>query len=225
MASSKTTMVQLELPKPRTHGGARAGAGRPRTGTAGMPHVGRPELDRRHPVHVTLRVMRGLPSLRSRRLFGVVEGALRAGASRFGFSLVHYSVQGNHLHLIVEAEDKRALSRGMQGLSIRLARGINRALGRAGAIFGDRYHAHVLRTPTETRRALAYVINNGKKHLRQAGRAVSERWIDPCSTAGRFFADRKAGVTVHRGLRSARTWLLRIGWTLKGPITPATVPK
>jgi len=134
-------------------------------------------------------------------------------------------VLGNHLHLIAEAEDKRALSRGMQGLQIRLARRLNKALGRAGRVFADRYHAHVLRTPTETRRALAYVFNNAKKHMRQAGRAVAKGWVDPCSTAGRFFADRSAGIAVNRGLRAARTWLLNAGWALKGAITPATVPK
>ena len=225
MSAPKTPPRQLELPKPRTHGGARPGAGRPKTGTAGMPHDPRPELDHRHPVHVTLRLVVGLPSLRSNRLYSVAEAALQAGAARFGFSLVHYSVQRNHLHLIVEAEDKRALSRGMQGLQIRLARRLNAAIGRAGKLFADRYHAHVLSTPREVRHALAYVLNNAKKHLRQAGRAVSKRWIDPCSTARRFFADREAGVRMHRGLRIAQTWLLSVGWALKGTVTPATVPK
>ena len=219
------SMTQLELPKRFSHGGARPGAGRPRTGAHSLPHVAREELDRRHPVHVTLRLVSGLPSLRSKRFFGVVEAALRAGASRFGFSLVHYAVLRNHLHLIVEAEDKRSLSRGMQGLQIRLAYRLNQALGRAGRVFADRYHAHVLRSPTETRRALAYVLNNAKKHMRQAGQAVSKGWTDPCSTARLFFQDRASGVSINRGLRAARTWLLNVGWTLKGAITPATVPK
>ena len=87
-----------------------------------LPHVARDDSDRRHPVHVTLRIVDGMPSLRSPQLYSVVEDALRAGSRRFGFSLVHYSAQGNHLHLIAEAEDRRALSRGMQGLQIRLAR-------------------------------------------------------------------------------------------------------
>ena len=176
-------------------------------------------------MHVTLRVVTGLPSLRSDRLYAVVEAALRAGAERFGFSLVHHSVQGNHLHLIAEAEDARALSRGLQGLQVRIARRLNKALSRAGRVFSDRYHAHVLRTPREVRHALAYVLNNAKKHLRQAGRVVSRGWVDSCSTAGRFFADRASAVAVNRGLRAARTWLLNVGWALKGTITPATVPK
>ena len=190
-----------------------------------MSHARRPEVDARHPVHVTLRLVRGLPNLRTKRLRRVVEAALMAGGARFGMSLVHYSVQSNHVHLLVEVEGKRALSRGMQGLQIRLARRLNAALQRAGQVFADRYHAHVLTTPTEVRNALAYVLNNAKKHLRQVGRRVSAQWVDPCSTAGRFFADRAVGRRVNQGLGAARTWLMNVGWALRGPVTPAMVPK
>lgn len=154
----------------------------------------------------------------------MVKGALEAGADRFGFSLVHFSVQGNHLHLLCEAEDKRSLARGLKGLQVRIARRVNAFLGRRGRFFGDRYHAHVLATPREVRHALAYVLNNAKKHRRQRGRAVDKTWVDPCSTAPRFFEDRRRGVRAHRGVRAARTWLLGVGWALKGSVTPATVP-
>jgi REP element-mobilizing transposase RayT len=78
--------------------------------------------------------------------------------------LVHYSVQGNHVHLLVEAEDERALSRGMNGLGVRVARGLNRVMGRKGKVLDDRYHGHVLRTPTEVRRARAYLLQNAERH-------------------------------------------------------------
>jgi REP element-mobilizing transposase RayT len=85
-----------------------------------------------------LRVRRGLPSLRAHALFGRVRRALAQGRERFGFRLVHFSVQRDHLHLLVEAGDRRALSRGVQGLSVRIARAANGELGRKGRVFADR---------------------------------------------------------------------------------------
>ena len=151
----------------RTWGGARKGAGRPPKGrTAGVSHLRRPSHSRHHPLHVTLRVRRGVPSLREHSLFVEVRKALSAAKDQFGFALVHFSVQRDHLHLIAEANDRRALSRGIQGLSIRLALAVNRQLERKGRLFADRYHARVLRTPREVRFALRYVLLNVHKHAR-----------------------------------------------------------
>ena len=103
----------------------------------------------RRPLHVTLRMAPHIYSLRSRRAFRVIEAARGTGADRFDVRIVHFSVQGNHLHLVVEAPHRRALARAIQGLSIRIARGLNRMMGRAGRVFDDRYHARVSgRSPT-----------------------------------------------------------------------------
>jgi REP element-mobilizing transposase RayT len=96
----------------------------------------------------------GIPSLRKQKTFTAIADALRAGGTRFGIRVVYYSVQGNHIHLLVEAGDQTALSRGMRGLTIRIARAINRAAGRCGKVFADHYYAHELRTPAEVRRAV-----------------------------------------------------------------------
>ena len=129
----------------RTWGGARKGAGRKRaTARPNVSHLRRASLDANQPVLVTMRVRRDVPNLRTQRPMAGVRLAFAGGRRRFGFRLVHFSVQGNHLHLIVEAADKRALSRGMQGLAIRLARRVNGALGRSGSMFADRYHARAL---------------------------------------------------------------------------------
>src|SRR6185436_20350779 len=117
---------------------------------------------RHHPLHVTLRVRRGVPSLREHSLFVVVRKALAAAKHQFGFSLVHFSVQRDHLHLIAEAEDRSALSRGVQGLSIRIARAVNRQLDRTGRLFADRYHARALTTPRAVKFALRYVLLNAR---------------------------------------------------------------
>ena len=120
----------------RQNGGRRAGAGRKPAGwkngeKAGVSHGPRALLAARFPAHVTLKLQRGLPRLRSRREYGVLRAAFAAGNDRFGFRLTHYAVLNDHLHLLVEARDRRALSRGLQGLLIRIAKALNKLWQRA----------------------------------------------------------------------------------------------
>jgi REP element-mobilizing transposase RayT len=174
----------------------------------------------RHPVHVTMRVREGLPSFRSDRLvWQAVRSALGAG-HRSDFRVVHFSVQSNHLHLVVEAHDTLALSRGMQGLTVRMARGVNRALGSSGAVFGERYHAHELTTPRETRNALLYVLQNWMKHGRGEG-------FDPRSSAAWFDGWRvppPAADGESPPVAKPRTWLVTVGWRRHGLLRPGEQP-
>ena len=153
-----------------------------------MPHVEREVLKARFPVHVTWRMEPGVWSLRTQRCLGAMKRAMYAGAVRGGFRLVHYAVMGNHVHLIVEAPDRVRLARGMQGLGVRIARALNRVMGRSGRVIGDRYHAHILRTLAEVRRARAYLLGNARHHHGHTAR------------------DRFASV---EAVMDARTWLLR----------------
>jgi hypothetical protein len=161
-----------------------------------------------------MRARAQLPSLRSPRLFEVVTGAL-ADASNGPFRVVHFSVQGDHLHLLVEAQDKETLGRGVLGLAIRLARRINRALARKGSVWGDRYHARALATPREVRHALVYVLFNFRKH-----RPADRRRLDPCSSAPWFdgFRDPIPAPVDSPPTWAARTWLLGVGWRRRGLI-------
>jgi len=211
--------VQLRLGL-RTWGGKRAGAGRkPASGQAGVPHRVRPMHSEHHPVHVTMRAARDLRSLRRPRVFAELRRDFTR-ASRPSFRVVHFSVQSNHVHLLVEAHDRSALSRGMAGLSIRLARSVNRVLTRSGRVWGDRYHARPLRTPRETRHALVYVLMNFKKHAARAP------FIDPMSSAGWFDGWKvpsQRAAPVPRATAAApvcrpRTWLARLGWRRHGLI-------
>jgi len=117
-----------------------------------------------------MRLKKGLASLRKAYVVRVLERAFAKGCGRFGFRLVHYSVQTNHVHLIAEAAGRRALSRGMQGLAIRMAKALNRTWQRKGRVFADRYHDRILRTPREVRSALRYVLNNARKHKSRISR-------------------------------------------------------
>jgi len=101
----------------------------------------------------------------SQRCFTALARAFWGGANRFGFRLVHYSVQGNHVHLLVEAQHERSLSRGMNGLGVRVAKALNRVMRRHGRVLDDRYHGRILRTPTEVKRAREYLLQNAEKHF------------------------------------------------------------
>ena len=193
----------LELASRPGHGGKRRGAGRkPKGDRAGVSHRPRAGLAAAFPVHVTMRARAHVWNLRSRRAFGVVGESLAAIRERAGFRVVHFSVQGNHLHCLAEADTPDALARGIQALSIRLAKGLNRMMSRRGAVWADRYHARVLRTPAEVRNALAYVLGNFASHARRRGERVAEAFVDPFSSAGEGRAL----------VREPTTWLLSRGW-------------
>jgi hypothetical protein len=161
---AKATSRRSPLAKERTKkkwgwGGARPGAGRPKSPDSGVPHTARPEVDPRHPVQVTLRVREGVPDLRRGPVFRAVSQALEAGSDRFGFRLMHYAIKSGEVQLIAQADDTNALSRGVQGLSVRLARRANAAADRSGKVFGDRYEVRVLKSPAEAKKAKASVLS------------------------------------------------------------------
>jgi putative transposase len=145
------------------------------------------------------------------------------GDLAFGF---HYAVQPDHLHLVVEAQHRKALTAGARGLSVRVARLLNRARGRSGKVFADRFHARPLRTPREVRRALAYVLLQERRHAAKR-RSATSTTRDPYSSAPAF-----DGFT--RGSPRAGPWdgtfappetsLLAVGWLRHGKIDPREVP-
>src|SRR5687767_6583348 len=191
--------------------------GRPKKAGAGVPHLRR-TVQARWPLHVTLRMRPHVWQLRSRRCFQILERAFYQGCERFGGRVCHFSVQHNHVHLVVEAGGPRALARALQGLSIRMAKGLNRLMERKGAVFADRYHARALRTPTEVRRVLVYVLANGRKHLPRVGHWLPVGWSDPFSSAA-WFDGWGVATALPYGpgpVASPETWLLRTGYQRAG---------
>jgi hypothetical protein len=177
------------------------------------------------------------------------SGSARGAAESVAlFQVVHHSIQSNHLHLIVEATDRAALSSGMRRLLIRIARGLNGLWERAGSVFADRFHERELCTPREVRNALVYVLQNLRKHgIALAGpdpfssgpgfdgwRAAAGAARAVGAGAGAALAQR--GGNAERGpstfLRAARvevpnpkTWLLGSGWMRHGLIDPSERPR
>ena len=210
-------------------GGPRPGAGRPAAARPIVHHIKRPDFPEEGPAHVTLRVLENLPSLRSKRFVRTFQRSLRQVRTRDDFRVVQYSVQRDHVHMIVEAAEKGALGRGMKAVGSRLARAANRVFGRSGRVLAGRYHVRALGTPSEVRNAIAYVLLNARKHWRERhGHAPPVR-IDLASS-GRWFdgwcRDAPSG-SLSPSLREvspARSWLLRKGWRKCGLIDPAEVP-
>jgi REP element-mobilizing transposase RayT len=218
---------QLELDFVQ-HGGKRKGPGRkPKNAKAGMPHRQRSAKKRGDPLHITVRLADGLPSLRRGDALKLVLAALSASSDRHAMRIIHYSVQGNHLHLLVEADDRACVARGMNALLSPLARALNKLWGRSGKVFPDRYHDEVISTPTQTRNALRYVLQNGKKHG-----AVPRASIDLCSSAPVFdgWKDRPSiasipATPVVSAVAPASTWLLTTGWHRHGLLDIDELPR
>jgi REP element-mobilizing transposase RayT len=173
-----------------------------------VPHLPRLKF-KKLPVYVTLKVLDAVGDLRTDKRFLRIKRAFFAACDRFGMSLLQFSVQGNHIHLVVEATDKQALSKAMQGLGIRLAKGINRVSQRRGSVFADRYHAHLLKTPTEVRNAVHYVLYNRQKHRRERGLWTHPWDIEELSSASGeacwYWDEKGAGLIIVE----PRTWLGR----------------
>ena len=218
-----------DLRRKTGRGGPRIGAGRPAAARPVVHHVKRDEVLEREPAHVTIRVVEGVPSLRRRRFVRTFQRSLRGVRGRTDFRVVEYSLQVDHLHMIVEAADKEALACGMKAVGSRLAKAVHRVFARSGRVLAGRYHVRALHSPKEVRAALAYVLLNVRKHWRQRkGQAPPVR-IDAASS-GRWFGGWRRRVPVEAwvpGLREvspAETWLLRTGWKKFGLIDPAEVP-
>ncbi|HVM58787.1 MAG TPA: transposase, partial [Candidatus Paceibacterota bacterium] len=185
MKRRKATQKTLPF---RTWGGKRKGAGRkPKGRRAGVSHRPRAEVDVTTPVHVTWRLLDEVRDVRRKFLWKEIRVAMRGGKERFGFRLLQLSLQNGHIHAIVEADDAAAFRRGMQGLTIRLARAINRSLRRHGKVFADRYHSRPVTSPREARALLVYVLNNARKHASMwGGHLLDENRVDGYSTAPWF---------------------------------------
>ena len=189
-----------------------------------MSHLVREPVKNTLPVHIIMKLQPGLPSLRGKEEYRVLLNCFTMGKERFGFRLNHYSVQSNHLHLIVEADDRRALSRGMQGLSIRIAKRLNKLWQRSGAVLRDRYKDVILRCPRQMRNALAYVLKNSRRH-----RCEVEPF-DLYSSSKAFTGWKKTFMLPEheQGMPpvvEARSWLQTVGWKRGGgPIPCNTIP-
>jgi REP element-mobilizing transposase RayT len=172
---------------------------------------------------------RDVPGLRNFKRAQVLRRAFVKACVKPGFRICQFSIQGNHVHLVCEASDRVALASGIQGWAVRVARGINRAVGRKGKLFFDRYYVTVIKTPSQMRNTLCYVLQNARRH----GAALDRRWhgVDPFSSAWWFdgWDDNerwRLGLVPadEPPVAPAKGWLLTTGWRRRGLIGVTEVP-
>jgi len=226
----------------KTWGGKRKGAGRPAKGRrASEPHKRRLRFDKPRAVHATLRVVDELPALRRRRFYAAIRKAAAAVLDRTHFRIVHLSIEDDHVHLIVEADNNDALSKGVQAFESSAAQRINRAIGdqrgtprRRGPVFADRYHERFIGSPTQARRTIAYVLNNWRRHRRDGGMETMFWDVDYFSSGPSFSGwreleqgyvfDEVPETYVPIPVARPQTWLLAVGWRKAGSISLREVP-
>ncbi|HEY5933365.1 MAG TPA: transposase [Kofleriaceae bacterium] len=238
MARPRKRHVQQEMRFGDRRGGKRRRkGGRPRKGPRSSErHEKREAFRKNEPVHVVARVVDAVGELRTRQTYHAIRKALVTTFTRENFRIVHLSIQNTHVHLLVEAEHRTALSRGMQAFQISAAKHLNAAIStrrsqrRRGTVFADRYHAKIIRSPRQARNALAYVLNNWRKH-REDGKSFARTWIlDPFSSAVHFdgWRDYKLGPLPETyeplPVWNPKCWLLKEGWRKHGLIATTEIP-
>ncbi|MBX3230713.1 MAG: hypothetical protein KIT84_00740 [Labilithrix sp.] len=168
------------------------------------------------------------PSFRAQRVHAAIVGQIAACVAR-GVRVVHYSVQHDHLHLLVEADDKKEAARRLQLLFSRIAFAVNRVSHRHGSLFRDRHHRRALSSPSETRNVLVYLFFNARKHDIQHGRATNASFeLDPMTSAPWFDAwhpvarpppeafARARAPRASPPTATPRTWMASEGWLRAG---------
>ena len=218
-------------------GGRRPGAGRPieRRKNKIVLHRSRPEFRKNTPCHITIRVRRDIANLRARKRSQVIRRSLTRACKKPGFRIVDWSILGNHLHLIVEADGRKELGKGMQGFGISVAKSLNALARRKGAVFTERYHLTLLRTPSQVRQARAYVIANYRKHCAERREKLPRGFIDGENSSWAWFDGWKdLPASMHKKAKKERAgpplaaspqgWLLKTGWKRRGLVSIHETP-
>ena len=193
-------------------------------------HRPRERIVARVPMHVTIRLRRGIPTLRQPRFVRRFRSSLAEACVRHGFRMVHYSIQRDHLHLLIEAHNNRSIACGMKSVGARIGKLVNRLFQRRGKVLDGRYHLRPLRKPLEVQRALRYVLLNHRHHAAQRrNSSIHEVPAPDPASSGRWFDGWRSATAPPRPadvceVTPARTWLLRTGWRRHGLIDLAAVP-
>jgi hypothetical protein len=207
-------------------GGYRPGSGRrPKGEVSGVSHHTRADVSSRNPVRVALKIKPELGSLRKKRIHAVIRGALSEGCDSGDFRICHYAVQPAGLLLIVEADDRAALSRGMQGVNVRIAKSLNRLWERNGAVFADRYETEILKSSQVVRDTLSSVFNGGRLYDNiprdEADPFSSARYFDGWKNEPRRLEPAEGAPPVAR----PRSALLKSAWRKHGLIDVNEMPR
>ncbi len=210
MGGRKQKQLKFEI---KQHGGRRAGAGRKKRLKHELTHSSRPKIVKLTPLHINIKLVSGLPTLR-RPVFLKEFARAAQRARKFGFNIQQFAIEANHIHLIAEVENNDQLERGMTSLKTSIAWIIRKLMGHAGRVFLSRYHLHEIKTPTEMRNALRYVLFNHAKHTGQPPFADAFSSVLFCEELAANVARQTPRwlAYIRIAIARPRTWLQRAGW-------------
>ena len=144
-------------------------AGRPAKVDRGIRHIRRERFNKPSALHLTIKVRENKADIQNKRILKALHHAIkRARLQRL--RVIHYTLEYNHAHLVVEANDNKVLHKGMQAFGISIAKAINKMKQVKGAVYKHRYHLRKLKTRREVKNAIQYVFGNGIKHKRSMSR-------------------------------------------------------
>ena len=139
------------------------GAGRPAKHDRGIRHIARDEFNRLTVLHLTVKIDRAKAGLKNKQTLKLLWHAIKKARLK-GLKIIHYTLEFDHIHLLVEADNKAIVGTGMQSFGISLSKGINKIKGLSGQVFKTRYHFRKLKTPTEVKNVIHYILGNSIKH-------------------------------------------------------------
>ncbi len=209
--------AQLQFKKIDGWGGKRRGAGR-KNKSSTVNHGARQIITHKTPLHITMKLKRGLNGLRTQKMLQQLKTSLGKAKAK-GLRTIHFSLQSNHLHLFAESDSNQALASGMNSFGARFGREIRKRLRGSGSVFNGRYHIHILKTPRETRHALAYVLMNTSKHqggepeydVYSSNRQFKE-WRKLLGSKKQFALADGQAEPVPDYLSHPKSWLAGVGW-------------
>ena len=200
----------------RSHGGSRKRSGRKKRIENEPKHVARAEVDSRIPMHISFKLIPGTPCLRTPK-FMKEFALILANARRRGLRVQQYTIESNHIHLLAEADSNSQVSRGMSSLKISIVWALRRIFMYHGRVFVERYFVVHLKSPTQMRNALRYVLFNHAKHTKCAFFADVYSSIFGFGDAHEFAEVRAERAppwfaAIARELADAKTWMQKTGW-------------
>ena len=159
--------TQLKLTNPKN-------AGRPAIHDIGIRHIKRAEIRKATPLHLTIKLIRA--DIQNKIILKALRRAIMRARLQ-GMVVIHYSLEHDHVHLYAESSDNGTLARGMKALGVTLVKRINGHFKNKGSCYKTRYHLRILKSASEVKNVLNYILKNGIKHKRT--RSV----IDPYNSA------------------------------------------
>lgn len=139
------------------------GAGRPAIHDRGIRHIARDEIKKPIPLHLTIKIEKTKAGLKNKAMLKLLHHCIKKSRMK-GLRIVHYTLEFDHVHLLVEATNKETTSKGMQSFGIAFSKGINKLKCLKGRVFKTRYHFRKLNSPREIKNVLNYILGNSIKH-------------------------------------------------------------